>query len=162
MGRELAEVPLSVKSMRLWEGMNARVGAETGFRQTGIVYLCKTERQAADREAWLAQARSYQIDSRLIGPDEIDRLLPGSSRRWPAALYTPSDGGAEPEKATSAIANAAIRKGSRDRGGLRRARAGHESWCGERCGHGARAGKLPQGGARRWCLVAALLQQSRG
>ena len=37
MGRELAEVPLSVKSMRLWEGMNARVGAETGFRQTGIV-----------------------------------------------------------------------------------------------------------------------------
>jgi len=112
MGRELAEVPLSVESMRLWEGMNARVGAETGFRQTGIVYLCETERQAADREAWLAQARSYQIDSRLIGPDEIDRLLPSSSRRWPAALYTPSDGCAEPEKATSAIANAAIRKGA--------------------------------------------------
>jgi glycine/D-amino acid oxidase-like deaminating enzyme len=112
MGRDLAEVPLAVESMRLWEGMNARTQAETGFRQTGIVYLCETDKEAARHEAWLAQAKSYQIDSRLIGPDEIDRILPGSSRRWPAALYTPSDGCAEPEKATSAIANAAFRKGA--------------------------------------------------
>ena len=112
MGRDLAEVPLAVESLRLWEGMNARTNAETGFRQTGIVYLCETAKEAAKHEAWLAQAASYQIDSRLIGPDEIDRLLPGSSRRWPAALYTPSDGCAEPEKATSAIANAAFGKGA--------------------------------------------------
>ena len=112
MGRDLAEVPLAVESLRLWEGMNARTSAETGFRQTGIVYLCETTKEAAKHEAWLAQARSYQIDSRLIGTEEIDRLLPGSSRRWPAALYTPSDGCAEPEKATSAIANAAFRKGA--------------------------------------------------
>jgi glycine/D-amino acid oxidase-like deaminating enzyme len=112
MGRDLAEVPLAVESLRLWEGMNARTQAETGFRRTGIVYLCETSKEAARHEAWLVQARSYQIDSRLIGPDEIDRLLPGSSRRWPAALYTPSDGCAEPEKATSAIANAAFRRGA--------------------------------------------------
>jgi glycine/D-amino acid oxidase-like deaminating enzyme len=112
MGRDLAEVPLAVESLRLWEGMNARTQAETGFRQTGVIYLCETEKEAARHEAWLSQAKSYQIDSRLIGTDEIDRLLPGSSRRWPAALYTPSDGCAEPEKATSAIANAAFRKGA--------------------------------------------------
>ena len=112
MGRDLAEVPLAVESLRLWEGMNARTGAETGFRQSGIVYLCETAKEAAKHEAWLARAASYQIDSSLIGPDEIDRLLPGSSRRWPAALYTPSDGCAEPEKATSAIAKAAFGKGA--------------------------------------------------
>ena len=101
-----------MESLRLWEGMNARTQAETGFRQTGVVYLCETENEAAKYEPWLAHAKAYQIDSRLIGPDETDRLLPGSSRRWPAALYTPSDGCAEPEKATSAIANAAFRKGA--------------------------------------------------
>ena len=101
-----------MESLRLWEGMNVRTNAETGFRQTGIVYLCETANEAAKYEAWLARAASYQIDSRLIGTDEIDRLLPGSSRRWPAALYTPSDGCAEPEKATSAIANAAFGKGA--------------------------------------------------
>jgi glycine/D-amino acid oxidase-like deaminating enzyme len=111
MGRDLSEVPLAVESLRLWEGLNARTGAETGFRQTGIVYLCETEQEAAKHEAWLAEARAFQIDSRLIGSDDIHKLLPGSSRRWPAALFTPSDGCAEPEKATSAIANAAFRRG---------------------------------------------------
>src|SRR5262252_5667516 len=47
MGRDLAEVPLAVESMRLWEGMNARTNAETGFRQTGVVYLCETAEEAA-------------------------------------------------------------------------------------------------------------------
>jgi len=111
-GRELAEIPLAVESLRFWEGINARTNAETGFRKTGIVYLCETAKEAATREAWLAHALQYQIDSRMIGTDEIDRLLPGSLRRWPAALYTPGDGGAEPDKATSAITNAASRMGA--------------------------------------------------
>ena len=112
MGRDPAEIPLAVESLRLWEQMAARTGNDVGFRKSGILYLCENSRQAAKHEEWLAHARPFQIDSRLIGPDEIDRLVPGSARRWPAALYTPSDGCAEPEKATSAIANAALRNGA--------------------------------------------------
>ena len=37
---------------------------------------------------------------------------PDLARRWPAALYTPTDGVAEPEKATSAIAASALRHGA--------------------------------------------------
>src|SRR5215469_1373576 len=40
MGRDPRELPLIIESLRLWEGMNERVGTETGFRTTGIVYLC--------------------------------------------------------------------------------------------------------------------------
>ncbi|MGE0769983.1 MAG: NAD(P)/FAD-dependent oxidoreductase [Hyphomicrobiaceae bacterium] len=112
MGRDPAEIPLAVESLRLWGRMNARTNAETGFRQRGIVYLCTNDREAAHYEAWLRQAQAFQIDSRLISSEEIDRLLPGSSRRWTAALYTPSDGNAEPELATSAIADAAQRAGA--------------------------------------------------
>ena len=112
MGRDPAEIPLAVESLRLWERMNARTNAESGFRQRGIVYLCANAREAAQYEAWLEAARSFQMDSRLIGTQEIDRLLPGSARRWTAALYTPSDGSAEPELATAAIADAAQRAGA--------------------------------------------------
>lgn len=112
MGRDLAEIPLAIESLRLWEEMNARTGAETGFRRTGIVYLSERTQALGQHEAWLAAARDFQIDSRIIGAAEIDRLLPGSSRRWPGALYTPSDGVAEPEKATAAIANAAAGRGA--------------------------------------------------
>jgi len=112
MGRDPAEIPLAVESLRLWERMNARTGAETGFRQRGIVYLCANPKEAAHYEAWLEEARPFQMDSRLIGAEEIDRLLPGSARRWTAALHTPSDGSAEPELATAAIVGAARRAGA--------------------------------------------------
>lgn len=112
MGRHPAEIPLAVESLRLWERMNARTDAETGFRQRGIVYLCANAKEAAHYEDWLAAARPFQMDSRLIGAQEIDRLLPGSTGRWTAALYTPSDGSAEPGLATSAIADAARRAGA--------------------------------------------------
>jgi glycine/D-amino acid oxidase-like deaminating enzyme len=112
MGRDLAEIPLAIESLRLWEGMNARTGAETGFRRTGIVYLGESHRDVEKHAAWLGATRQFQIDSRIIGSNEIDRLLPGSSRRWPGALYTPSDGVAEPEQATKAIARAAAARGA--------------------------------------------------
>lgn len=112
MGRDPAEIPLAIESLRFWERMNERVGAETGFRKSGIVYLCESQAEIDAYEAWLDHARPFQLDSRLIGPSEIEALLPGSSRRWPGALFTPSDGRAEPQKAAPAIANGAARHGA--------------------------------------------------
>src|SRR5579863_9480598 len=40
MGRDPRELPLAIESLRLWRGINARIGAETGFRQSGTVYIC--------------------------------------------------------------------------------------------------------------------------
>src|ERR1700752_2076398 len=50
MGRDADEIPLAIESLRLWRGMNERTGRETGFRQPGIVYLCETEKEMAERE----------------------------------------------------------------------------------------------------------------
>jgi glycine/D-amino acid oxidase-like deaminating enzyme len=107
MGRDAAEIPLAIESLKLWEGLNARVGAETGFRKAGIIYLCETQAEIDKYEEWLEHARQFQLDSGLLTPDEVAKLVPGSSRRWPGALFTASDGRAEPQKAAPAIANAA-------------------------------------------------------
>lgn len=112
MGRDPKEIPLGIESLKLWRRMNEITGAETGFRQAGIVYLCDTPRQVAEYEKWLEEARPFQLDSRLLAPGEIDAVLPGSARAWAGALYTPSDGRAEPHKAPSAIAEAARARGA--------------------------------------------------
>jgi glycine/D-amino acid oxidase-like deaminating enzyme len=112
MGRDPRELPLIIESLRLWGRMNETVGAETGFRVTGIAYLCETAEEEASRASWLDHAREYQLDTRMIGADETARLLPGSARRYRGALYTPSDGRAEPQKAAPAIAAAARRLGA--------------------------------------------------
>jgi len=86
--------------------------AETGFRVTGIAYLCDTEADEARRARWLEYARPYQLETRMIGRDEVAKLFPQATRRFRAALYTPTDGRAEPQKAAPAIAEGARRLGA--------------------------------------------------
>ena len=113
MGRDPREIPLAIEALRLWGEMNTLTEAETGFRQCGIVYLCKTPDEMAKREAWLDQvARPYQLDSRLLSRDEAAQQLPGLTGEWQGALCTPSDGRGEPQQAAPAIAEAARRHGA--------------------------------------------------
>jgi glycine/D-amino acid oxidase-like deaminating enzyme len=112
MGRDPREIPLIVESLRLWQGMNALVEADTGFRQPGIMYLSETQAQLDKLETWLEYARQYQLDTRIITGVEVAELLPGSVKDWAGALYTPSDGKAEPQQAAPAIAEAARRLGA--------------------------------------------------
>jgi glycine/D-amino acid oxidase-like deaminating enzyme len=55
-GRDLAEVPLAIESLRQWDRMDVRVGAEVGFTRAGACYLCETPRDVAGYEAWLEAA----------------------------------------------------------------------------------------------------------
>ena len=112
MGRDPRELPLAIEALRQWNGMDQRVGAPTGFRVGGIAYLCDDEAAVARRETWLDHARPYQLDTRIIGPAEVAKLMPGTGRTYAGALYTASDGQAEPQKAAPAIAHAARRAGA--------------------------------------------------
>ena len=112
MGRDPRELPLIIESLRLWQGMNERVEAETGFRQPGIMYLAETRQELEELETWLDHARQYQLDTRAITADEACELMPGLTGSWAGGLFTPSDGKAEPQRAAPAIAAAARRKGA--------------------------------------------------
>ena len=113
MGRDTREVPLAIEALRLWPEMNRLVEAETGFRRSGIIYLCRTQEELAKREAWLDQVgRPLQLDTKLLTRAEVDQVLPGLTGSWCGALHTPSDGRAEPAHAAPAIAQAARRLGA--------------------------------------------------
>ena len=112
MGRDEREIPLALESLRLWRGMNERTGRETGYRQPGIVYLCETEQEVIAQEAWLAQARQYQVDARLLRGAAAAELAPGAATPFLAAVHTPTDGRAEPSHAAPAIAEAARAHGA--------------------------------------------------
>jgi glycine/D-amino acid oxidase-like deaminating enzyme len=107
MGRDIGEVPLALESLKLWRGMNQRTGRETGFRQAGIMYLCESEGQIAAQEAWLNDARQYQVQSHVLSGAALDDVLPGASAHFIGGLHTPTDGRAEPAHAAPAIAEAA-------------------------------------------------------
>ncbi len=114
MGRDPREIPLILESMKLWRGMNERVNAETGFRTCGIAYVADSEKEMSKHEQWLKNhAIAHGIASQLINSDEVAQLLPGSTVKWAGALYTPSDGRAEPFIAVPAMARALQRLGGK-------------------------------------------------
>jgi glycine/D-amino acid oxidase-like deaminating enzyme len=112
MGRDPRELALTMASMKLWRDRDALGGADTGFRTSGILYLCRGEKELAQHEKWLASVQGSGVDSRLLSGSEVAGLLPGSAQSWAGGLYTASDGGAEPQKAAPAIAEAARRRGA--------------------------------------------------
>ena len=114
MGRDPREIPLILESLALWRKMNERVGAETGFRQCGIIYLCETEDELAARAKWYEEnALPHGLESRLVSGAEADRLQPGATRKWLGALYTENDGRAEPFQAVPAMALGARARGAK-------------------------------------------------
>jgi glycine/D-amino acid oxidase-like deaminating enzyme len=112
MGRDPRELPLIVEAMRIWDGIEDLVGEDVGFRRTGILYLCDNDQDVAHQQDWLKSAGDYALDSRIVSGAELAALQPGAGRSFHAALHTPSDGRAEPQKAAPAIARAAIRAGA--------------------------------------------------
>ena len=101
-----------MESMRIWRGLAEALGEEVGFRQCGVVYCGESASDLAGYEAWLPHAQAYQLDTRMLTGEEVADLLPDSGQRFLGALYTASDGRAEPAKAAPALARAAARLGA--------------------------------------------------
>src|SRR5437660_1307116 len=45
--RDRRELPLQLVSMELWDSLSATIGADMGFRRTGLVYATKSEEELA-------------------------------------------------------------------------------------------------------------------
>jgi glycine/D-amino acid oxidase-like deaminating enzyme len=112
-GRDPLELPLAIESNRLWRSLQADLGAGVGWVQGGILTLAGTEARMAEFEAWLEVARSHGLDTRLLHPRDVEGMVPGIQGTWTGALYTASDGRADPRKATEALAQAATSRGAR-------------------------------------------------
>lgn len=117
MGRDLAEIPLAVRSLQLWRDLDRLTGTDVGFRQTGISYICHDDREMAEYLGWANHARDFQIDTRILDKPALKGLIPGISDAFTRGIHTPTDGRAEPWVATPAIARAAAARGAHILGG---------------------------------------------
>jgi glycine/D-amino acid oxidase-like deaminating enzyme len=110
--RDPREVPLMAEALRIWADLNRRTGRDTGYKRAGIVFTCADDKEYADHERWNRNLDGYQLDSRMLSGAEFNAMFPGADMRIKGALYTASDGRAEPQKAAPAIAEAAREKGA--------------------------------------------------
>ena len=72
-----------------------------------------SEAQLAEYERWMEIAQQHQLDTRLLSGTEVDALIQDKPGQWIGAMFTPSDGRAEPFKAVPALARAVQRLGGK-------------------------------------------------
>ncbi len=110
--RDLRELPLAMKSLEIWKDLNRELGAETGFRPTGLLYVTTRPDDFAQWEEWTLRAREYQMHSHVLSSAEAKAMTPGSTGDWIGGVHSPGDGRAEPSLAGPALAEAARKLGA--------------------------------------------------
>ena len=111
-GRDPLELPLMIHSLEIWESLAKSMPEEVGFTRGGTLYLSSNEKRYEANQAWLAHARTFDLDTRFLTLKELESLIPGIKGQTRGALYTPSDARAEPAEATPALAKLAREAGA--------------------------------------------------
>jgi glycine/D-amino acid oxidase-like deaminating enzyme len=110
--RDPDELPLMIESNRIWQGLEKELGADIEWTRRGNLAVTRDPARMRFFEEWLLVAREAGLHSKLLSESEIRSLLPQLAGEWLGAMYTPSDGHAEPAKATRAFGAAALSRGA--------------------------------------------------
>lgn len=113
--RDFRELALMVGAMRIWEGIEAELGRRVGWRQGGNLTLAVSEADLAAQRDWQRRASAeFGLDTRLLSAVETQALVPqlATDRGVLGAMFTASDGKAEPALATRAFFDAALEAGA--------------------------------------------------
>jgi glycine/D-amino acid oxidase-like deaminating enzyme len=111
-GRDPRELPMMIESIRIYRDLEREIGESVGFAEGGCLFTADTERQLQEFHDWIKTASDFGLDTRVVDAKELGQLTAQSSAKWCGAMYTPSDGRAEPHLAAPAIARAATRNGA--------------------------------------------------
>lgn len=112
--RDFREVPLAMGAIRLWQDLECDLGRKLGWHQGGNIVLALSEDDMAGQVAWRKEAQGYGLDTQILSAAEVAEKLPGlnPNANVLGAMFTASDGRAEPAQATRAFLDAAVEHGA--------------------------------------------------
>ncbi|HET7410794.1 MAG TPA: FAD-dependent oxidoreductase [Paracoccaceae bacterium] len=114
LGRDPAEVPLSLASMELWLRIGELVDDDCGFRQVPQVKVAETEEEFGALEARAADMRALGYEhEELVDGQALRELLPAIAPHCVGGLASFGDGFADPYRTTFAFKRKAERLGAR-------------------------------------------------
>ncbi len=112
LGRDLAEVSISLESMEMWHRIASIVGDDCGFHAHGQFKVAEFDRHMPalqEREATMRKL-GYAHEE-MIGAAELRRLIPSLSPHGVGALIARNDGAADPHRTIAAYRGACERAG---------------------------------------------------
>ena len=113
LARHIAEIPLSIASMAIWENIEELVGDDCGFSSHGTVLVAESEEELAGFRARVDDLRLKGFThEELIDRAELKGLVPAVSDACPGGVVSRRDGAADPFRTTQAFRRKAIALGA--------------------------------------------------
>jgi sarcosine oxidase subunit beta len=104
LGRDLAEVPISLEAMDMWHRIETIVGDPCGFHAHGQIRVAETEKHLVELNERAAKLRQLgYVHEEIVDRAELRRLVPALSPHCVGALVARRDGAADPHRALSAF-----------------------------------------------------------
>jgi sarcosine oxidase len=110
-GRDPAELPLMIESNRIWQSLGRELNADLEWIQGGNLVTFANEHERDQWSKWAEIAASHGLISRVLDRRELDARLPGNRMNAIGAIFTESDGQAEPRQVMPAFHRAAQGRG---------------------------------------------------
>ena len=112
-GRDVAELPIMMESLKLWHEVNRQTNGQCGVHNAGVNYLATTAAKMQELEEWIPIAKDHDLDSRLLTKKAVAASFSGkSNQQWLGGVCTPSDSRGEPWLAVPAVAKLAHQTGT--------------------------------------------------
>ncbi len=103
LGRHLAEVPLSVAAMDVWENIADFVGDDCGFSACGQIQIAETEAELAQQAERVGQLQALGFEhEQLVDQAALREIVPALARHCLGGIWCPEDGAANPYRTTQA------------------------------------------------------------
>jgi len=112
-GRDPAELPLMMSCNRIWQGLEAELEADLEWIQGGNLALAYDQERLELIEQWLPLAKEHGLETRLLTMQQLRQVVPAAKSKLLGAMFTASDGQAEPQKVCPAFQRAAQVQGAR-------------------------------------------------
>ena len=113
LGRDVAEIPLSVASMELWQRIGDLVDDDCGFESHGHVKLAENEAELDTLRARVATVQALGFThEELVDQRQLRELLPAVADHCTGGIWCHGDGAAQPYRTTIAFRRAAERAGA--------------------------------------------------
>ncbi|MFH5775587.1 NAD(P)/FAD-dependent oxidoreductase [Paracoccus sp. NGMCC 1.201697] len=102
--RDARELPISTRSLDLWDDLSAEIGMDPGFRRCGLLYLSNDEAEIAGWARWRDFAKGEGVVTHMLSATEASERGHASGRKWAGGVFSPTDGTADPSRAAPVIA----------------------------------------------------------
>jgi sarcosine oxidase, subunit beta len=119
LARDVAEIPLSIRSMGIWEKIEELVDDDCGFESNGQVLVAENDTELAACRTRVADlnARGFTHEE-LLDAAELRRLVPAVAESCPGGIVSRRDGAAQPARTTTAFRRKAQALGATVREGV--------------------------------------------